>query len=91
METKPQHGGNRPGAGRKTKAESAGLDGVLTECWTRAERKACVRRLAEKAALGEMEAIKLLFAYTFGKPKEQVDVKSAGRIEVVYANDWRSA
>jgi hypothetical protein len=64
------NGGRRPGSGRKSKAEEAGLQALLTECWSESDRKACIRELAKKAKAGQMAAIELLLAYAYGKPKE---------------------
>lgn len=70
-----KNGGKRPGAGRKTKAEEMGLAALLNECFSLDERKKLIKALV-KAALRspmiDMDAAKLLLAYTFGKPKETV-------------------
>lgn len=82
--------GGQPGrSGRKSRAEELGLQALLDKCWTPEDREACLRRLAAKANEGEMEAVKLLFSYAFGKPKEHVENKLDGRLEIVYVNDWR--
>ena len=82
-----------PGAkgrsGRKSKAEEMGLVALLNKCWTATDREKCIRSLAANANAGDMDSIKLLLSYTFGKPKETVDMKQSGHIEVVYVNDWR--
>lgn len=63
---------------------------LLDKCWTKRQREECITALAEKAAGGEMEATKLLMAYTFGRPKERHEHSGpdggALRIEVVYAD-----
>jgi hypothetical protein len=84
-----KNGGKRSGSGRKSKAEEMGLVSLLDECWTLAQRKECVKKLAQLASVGDMDAIKLLMAYTFGKPKESVDVnqRSEMRLTVQYGND----
>ena len=66
-----------------------GLQALLDKCWTNADREKCIRSLASNANAGDMDSIKLLLSYTFGKPKETVDMKQSGRIEVLYVNDWR--
>lgn len=71
------HGGKRPGSGRKSKAEELGLKALLDECWTPAARRACVRKLSKLAAKGDLKAIELLMAYTFGKPRQAVDLAGA--------------
>lgn len=67
-------GGARGRSGRKSKAEEMGLQALLDKCWTQADREACIRTLARqaKSPLNDsyMDAVKLLMAYCFGKPKE---------------------
>lgn len=65
-----EHGGARPGAGRKSKAEEYRLFYLLAEAWPHAERVAFLRKLAEKAADGDLDAGKLLLNYAYGKPRE---------------------
>lgn len=69
---KGQSGGKKGRSGRKSKAEEMGLAALLDRCWTLADRELCLTTLAEKAARGDLEATKLLLAYTYGKPKEQI-------------------
>lgn len=83
-------GGQKGRSGRKTKAEEMGLTALLDKCWTAADREKCIRSLAKNAASGDMDAIKLLMSYTFGKPRESVDLTHTGGIEIVYVNDWRA-
>lgn len=66
-----------------------GLVALLNECWTLAQRKECIQELAKKASTGDMDAIKLLMAYTFGKPKESVDMnqRSETILKVQYGDD----
>jgi hypothetical protein len=71
------HGGKRKGAGRKSKAEEMELQSLLDKCWTKADREACIKKLASKAkdplSTDFMDAAKLLMAYAFGKPKERLE------------------
>lgn len=78
-----KNGGRRKNAGRKTKAEELGLVALLDECWTVASRKATIKKLASLASKGNLEAIKLLMAYTFGKPKETVAVEANATFAIV--------
>jgi hypothetical protein len=82
------NGGKRQGAGRKSKAEELGLQKLLDKCWTQAERRACIKKLAQDAKSKDFkersESRKLLLAYAFGKPKERHDVNLDGF-------DWDSA
>lgn len=84
------NGGKRSGAGRKPKRIEVGLPLLLDKCWTESQREECIQKLAEKAATGDMEAIKLLMAYTYGKPRESHDVTHRGAVEIHYVNDWRN-
>lgn len=81
-------GGKAGRSGRKTKAVELGLQKLLDECWTLAERKACIKKLAASAKLGEMEATKLLMAYAYGKPVDKKehssDPKAPMVIRVIY-------
>lgn len=75
-------------SGRKSKAEEMGLAALLDKCWTVEQREACIRSLAANASAGDMDSIKLLMAYTFGKPRESVDLTSDGEVilKVIYGN-----
>lgn len=64
-------------SGRKTKAEEMGLAKLLDSCWTINARRQTIKRLALMADRGNMQAITLLMAYTYGKPKEQVELSGS--------------
>jgi hypothetical protein len=68
-------GGVKGRSGRKSKAEELGLTALLDECWTVDSRKKTIKKLASLANAGNLEAIKILMAYTFGKPKETVAIE----------------
>lgn len=68
---KGNKGGVKGRSGRKSKAEELGLQKLLDECWTLAERKACIKKLAADAKGGNMEATKTLLAYAYGKPVDR--------------------
>lgn len=74
-ERKNNHGGARPGAGRKTKAEILGLAELIDESWPAQKQKAVIKKLAEdcnsETFHERQEARKLLLAYKFGKPTER--------------------
>jgi hypothetical protein len=80
------HGGARPNSGRKSKAALMGLKALLDKCWTPEDRESCVRELAMKARGGDMEAVKLLFNYAFGKPREHRENSGELAVRVVYEN-----
>lgn len=71
-------GGPRPNSGRKSKAEELGLQAMLDKAWPESSRLKFFSELAKMAenprtAQG-LEAGKLLSAYTYGKPKERVEL-----------------
>lgn len=55
-----------------------GLTALLDKCFTKADREACIRKLAEDCKSKDFhernESRKLLLAYTFGKPTEKHEV-----------------
>jgi hypothetical protein len=67
------NGGRRPGAGRKSKAEEAGLQQLLEEAWLPKERIAVIKQLNIQAKKGNVKAATLLLAYAYGKPKVQIE------------------
>lgn len=80
-----KNGGKRSNAGRKSKAEELGLIALLEECFTLADRKKVLLALvkeAKRAPQVNMEAAKLLLAYTYGKPKESVEIDGKLKHEV---------
>jgi len=78
-------GGKRGRSGRKSKAAEMGLQALLDYAWPPAQRAACIQKLVAMAEAGNLDAAKLLLAYTFGKPPEHITVNSAGvTVRVVY-------
>lgn len=71
-------GGRRPGAGRKSRAEELGLQQLLAECITVAQRKKMLRELAKDAISKDFEvrepSRKLALAYLYGTPKQMVEL-----------------
>jgi hypothetical protein len=63
-------GGSRPGAGRKSKAEEAGLKQLLDAAWTPTDRKAVIKALIAQSKKGNVKAAALLMSYAYGKPIE---------------------
>ena len=72
--------------GRKSRAEELGLTKLLDECWTDTDRKATIKKLAELAKRGNIKAIEILMAYTYGKPVEPQEHSGALTITVNYAD-----
>jgi hypothetical protein len=79
-------GGIKGRSGRKSKAEEMGLASLLEKCWTLEDRQACIIGLANRAAAGDIESIKLLMAYTYGKPTEKHELsgKDGGPISTTF-------
>lgn len=74
---KGKSGGRRRGAGRKTKAEEQTLIENLTPYEDRAHAV-----LFEAINRGEPWAIKLFFAYRYGKPKQIQDITMTGGLQI---------
>lgn len=91
MAEKPK-GGKREGAGRKSKAYETNLKADLDKCFTREDRKACIRQMVRdcksKVFQVRNESRKLLLAYTYGKPTEKHEHGGEGggpiTVKVVY-------
>src|SRR5215208_8107639 len=71
MSKSASHGGKRSGAGRKPKSSEEELQSLLDSGWPKKERKAAIKKYAERASKGDLESFKVLMAYTYGKPKEK--------------------
>ena len=67
-------GGARPGAGRKSKAETLQLDKLLDECVSDDDIKELFRVLVRNGKRGNINAIMALFAYRYGKPKARLEL-----------------
>jgi len=69
------HGGSRPGAGRKSKADELKLierlDNII-------DGDNAINKLNDLISDGNFNAIKLYLEYRYGKPKESLDVTSDG-------------
>lgn len=75
------HGGARPGSGRKRKADELELNGLLSEAWPSEKRRKAFERLATVADSDRgdfLDAIKLLLAYTYGKPIDRQEISGPG-------------
>lgn len=82
-------------SGRKSKAEEMGLTQLLDTCWPLSDREKTIKRLADLASRGNMQAITLLLAYAYGKPKERHEItgENGGAIVVkgyvtISPDDW---
>lgn len=85
-----KHGGKRPNSGRRSKAEEMGLRALLDECWSLADREACVKKLAAMAKVGDLGAMKLLMEYTFGKPVQVIAGEPNQPFEIIVRREHRT-
>jgi hypothetical protein len=71
------HGGKRPGAGRRPKRQSEELQRLLKKAWPKDAREAVIRKMSEEAQAGNVKAATLLLNYEFGKPVERQEITGA--------------
>jgi len=76
-----KHGGKRKGAGRKSKAEEAGLRQEIDEVVSVEDRQAIWKKLASNAKEGDKPSTELLFAYYYGKPTDKVQMEHSGNVD----------
>lgn len=72
------HGGKRPNAGRKSKAEELGLPALLDEVVNKKDQEAIIKKLSDKAKEGSYKHLELYLAYRYGKPRTDIDLTSKG-------------
>ena len=78
------HGGARPNAGRKPKAQELKLADTMDMYCTPDDFWAIVWGLVSK---GDVNAIKLWAAYRFGQPKQTIEQNNTGLITIVRSGD----
>ena len=69
------HGGKRPGAGRKPKADEIKL---IEQMDAVAVPELIWQKLYERCADGDTQAIKTWLQYRFGMPKQSIDMTTGG-------------
>jgi len=69
-----RHGGKREGSGRKTRAEENKLMDKLNPLDSIA-----FKALENGVKNGEFNFVRMYFEYRFGKPKERMDITTAGQ------------
>lgn len=68
------------------------MQALLDKCWTKADREKLIRNLAKeanRAPLMNMEAAKLLLAYTFGRPVQVMATDASQPFEVIVRREQR--
>ena len=80
-----RHGGRRPGAGRKSKAEELGIVANWDKWLPLSAREKVVKSLYKESLGGNVQAAALLLAYCYGKPTEKHEHSGADgdAIEIV--------
>ena len=82
FDTKPS---GKKRTGRPSRSEQLGLRLTLDKCFPQEDRESCINALVRMAKKGDREAIKILLAYTYGKPPETTE--HAGKVEIVLINE----
>ena len=82
-----KHGGRRAGAGRKPAAAEEDLQSILRSGWPRTQRIATVKKVAERAARGDLKAAQFLMEYAYGKPREKKEVSGPGGSPIAVSLD----
>lgn len=80
-------GGARPGAGRKSKAEEAGVAELIDSAVTPADWRAIFKTVKKKAARGDTNSARFLAEYRFGKPHQSIALEGGSLpviVKVVY-------
>ena len=77
-------GGQRPNAGRKSKAEEQSLIEKLSPMEGLAHTK-----LLEAIEEGKDWAVKMYFEYMYGKPTQKVDQKTELSFPTIDMNEWQ--
>ena len=71
-----RHGGSRPGAGRKSKAEEQNLSERLDPM-----KDDALNALHQGVKRGDHAFIKMFFEYFYGKPTDKVDLKMDAEVD----------
>ena len=73
--------------GRPSKAYREGLSWLLRTAFTEDDRMEVIQMLVRRAKAEDLEATKILLAYTFGKPKEYHEHSGGVLIRIVDDSD----
>jgi putative IMPACT (imprinted ancient) family translation regulator len=73
--------------GRPSKAYREGLSWLLRTAFTEEDRMEVIQMLVRRAKAEDLEATKILLAYTFGKPKEYHEHSGGVLIRIVDDSD----
>ena len=70
----PGKGGKKGRSGRKPKFDEEELTAILNAAWPKKARIEAFGKVAERARRGDLEALKFLSAYGYGKPRERHEI-----------------
>lgn len=76
--SRPNTGGKRKGAGRKSKAEEMGLPKLMAKSVSKKDWIAIFDALKAQAIAGSKAHAELLMAYNFGRPVQNIDHTTKG-------------
>lgn len=77
-------------SGRKSKADEAGLSGLIDSAVSPADWRAIFRVARNKAKRGDVNNARFLAEYRFGKPHQSIALEGGGEpiiVQVVYDDD----
>lgn len=77
------------GGGRKSREVEEDLLAQFKAAITPEEMEAITKKLVSESKKGNMSAIKILFSYLFGLPRQAIEVDAYQVVTVEYVNDWR--
>lgn len=77
-------GGKKGRSGRRPKFAEGELLGLINKAWPKRQRVEAFAKLVERAGRGDLEALKLLLAYSYGKPRERHEItgKDGGAVQI---------
>jgi len=76
---------------KPSKAYTQGLTWLLRTAFTEDDRREVIEMLVRRAKAEDLEATKILLAYTFGKPKEYHEHTGGVLIRIVNDSDSQTA
>ena len=78
-----KNGGARPGAGRKSAKDEQELVRILRRVWKIKDREECFRKQVELAREGDLDSLKFLTSYAYGRPREAQSDATSERVILV--------
>lgn len=85
MANESKRGGKRAGSGRKSKGTREELEGLLRAGWPYEKRLNHIKQLADA---NDLESIKLLLSYAYGKPTERKELSGTDGQPLRVVFEW---